>query len=49
MGTLNSGNINYEMVSTYGKPNTSHEIGHCENASGSPENNYNRPLTMSKI
>jgi hypothetical protein len=46
---LNSGNTEHEMERAYGKPSTSHKIGHCENASGSPENNYSELLTMSKI
>jgi hypothetical protein len=45
---LNSGNTEHEMERAYGKPNTSHEIGHCKNASDSPEK-HNEPLTISKI
>jgi hypothetical protein len=34
---LNSGNTEHEKERAYGKPNTSHNIGHYENASGNPE------------
>jgi hypothetical protein len=42
-GMVNSGNSEHEIERDYGPSNTSDGVGHCENESASPENNFNTP------